>query len=139
MNLDSDWENAFPLGMENRLILDSQLSASSSKFFISGAANARLNQNTTEDAFGGWIAADDDQEPWFQVDFIVEAIIKAIRVQMIELPSHEVLSYRISSGNNESSVTHFKPNDQAVVSHFVRCRLLLVRHNCTWSMMLMIR
>ena len=125
MNLDSNWENTFPLGMENRLLLDSQLSASSSKYFMSGAANARLNMNTTADAFGGWIAADDDQDPWLQVDFIVEASIKAIRVQMTDLPPLQVLSYDVYCGSNASNAKEFKQKGLAVVS--IRCQIPLLR------------
>jgi hypothetical protein len=104
------------MGMENRLILDSQLSASSSKYLKSGAGNARLNMVTSEDAFGGWIAADDDLDPWLQIDFIVEASINAIRVQRVDLHAHGVYSFNVSYGNNESSIMMCKENGLARVS-----------------------
>lgn len=102
--------------MENRLILDSQLSVSSSKYFTSGAANARLNMNTTADGYGGWIAADDDTDPWLQVDFITEATITAIRVQTADGLFEEIFDIKVSYGNNENSLKDCAENRLARVS-----------------------
>ncbi len=103
------------MGMENRLILDSQLSASSSKYITSGPGNARLNMSTVG-AIGGWIPTDDDLDPWLQVDFIVEANINAIRVQMTDVPSHGAKIYKVSYGNNDSSLRECRENGLARVS-----------------------
>ncbi|XP_028416914.1 EGF-like repeat and discoidin I-like domain-containing protein 3 [Dendronephthya gigantea] len=106
--IDNDWENSFPIGMESRLILDAQLSASSSKSSSFAAANARLN--STNPSVGGWMPAEDDLDPWLQVDFIGETTVTAIRIQMVIPSFAEATSFNVSYGNNESSLVKCREN-----------------------------
>ena len=107
----TDWLDPFALGMENNMILDSQM-AVSSQYSISIASNARLNlktlrhnidANTTKIVrYGGWIAAEDDNEPWFQVDFIANATVSAITTQSLDngtMPS-QITEYSVAFGYN---------------------------------------
>ena len=127
LNLDANWKNTFALGMENHLILDSQLTASSSKYSTSDASNSRLNANTIEGSYGGWIAADNDTNPWLQVDFIVETSVSAIRVQVVDLLDHSVSSFTVSYGNNLTSLAECKDNGLAKVSGCAYIKVLIFK------------
>ena len=101
--------------MESGLILEFQLSVSSSKFALSGAHRGRLNLehrfnvNTSEiEGYGGWIAADDDTDPWFQVNFITNVTISGIATQGVDKDESWVTSYEISYGYGKNSLRKYQ-------------------------------
>ena len=92
--------------MESRLILDFQISVSSSKYSHSGPDKGRLNLNYTfntttseVESYGGWIAAEDDSSPWLQVDFITNVTISGIATQGEDEGTAWTMSYEISYGD----------------------------------------
>ena len=107
--LDTILRESIPLGLENGLILDSQLSASSEKYYyISGAASGRLNSETVpNERHGSWIAADDDSTPWLQVDFISNVTITAIATQGLDTGGNYVKEYTVMFNNNETGMQDY--------------------------------
>ena len=106
---DYDWFHPVPLGMQNKLILDSQIRASSSKFLTTDANFGRLNRPTIPNGqHGGWVAADYDSNPWFQVDFIINATVSLLHVQGLSGTDHGVTKYTISFGNDGEIFSDYK-------------------------------
>ena len=108
--------------MESRLILDFQLSASSSKYPLSGPDKGRLNLNYTSNSttleiekYGSWIAADDDSDPWLQVDFIVNVTISGIATQGEDEGEAWVTSYELSYGDSKTSLQNYQIDHQIKV------------------------
>jgi hypothetical protein len=97
MFVDTIVHESIPLGMENGLILDAQLHASSEKYYrYSGAARGRFNSTTLANVrSGGWIAADDDSEPWFEVDFVSNATVTSIVTQGHDVGENYVKEYTV--------------------------------------------
>lgn len=89
---------SLPLGMQNGLIMDSQLSSSSEMYYyFSAAASGRFNSKTMPyQRLGGWIAAEDDTAPWFQVNFLSIATITAIVTQGLDIGENYVKEYTVS-------------------------------------------
>ena len=54
--------------MENGVILDEQITASSEKNSDHAARQGRLNFERIQDKFGAWTAANEDVHQWLQVD-----------------------------------------------------------------------
>jgi hypothetical protein len=108
--------------MESHVVLDFQLSASSSKYSLSGADKGRLNLNYTFntntsaiETYGGWIAADDDSVPWLQVDFITNVTISGIATQGEDEVEAWVTSYEISYGYSKNSLQDYQVDGQVKV------------------------
>ena len=126
--VDTDWFQPVALGIEDSLILDSQM-AISSYYSTSGAGNARLNLKTLHEnvdtnstvivRYGGWIAAEDDNDPWFQVDFIANATISSIFTQGLENGTSWVTKYSIAFGYNRDRLQNYSINGQVKVTIFV--------------------
>jgi hypothetical protein len=107
------WFLSVPLGMSGNLILDSQISASSSMSYTSGPGNARLGLTTIPGVQdGGWIAGDHDREPWLQVDFIVNATVKGLRKQNLYDSTHSVTKYTLAYGDDGETFSDYKTNNQ---------------------------
>ena len=89
--------------MENGLILDSQLSASSVRYHhFSGAARARFNSETITDGnYGGWIAAEGDNNLWLQINFISNVTVTAIVTQGLDIGINHVKKYTVAFKSNE--------------------------------------
>ena len=120
--LEPDWFEAWPLGMESHLVLDFQISASSWKHSFSGPDKARLNlnytfnSNTSEiEQYGSWIAADDDSDPWLQVDFLINVTISGIATQGEDEGEAWVTSYEIAYGSSKSSLQDYQIAQQIKV------------------------
>ena len=106
--------------MESRLIVDSQLTASSSRSPTSGAWNARLNlTRITDIRDGGWIAADDDKDPWLLIDFIANVTITAIVSQGVHGGQHWVKNYTVSFGFHRNFLQDYKADGMIKVWAFV--------------------
>jgi hypothetical protein len=119
--------------MENGLILDSQLSASSEKYYyISGAASGRLNSETVpNERHGGWIAADDDSAPWLQVDFIINATITAIITQGLDTGGNYVKEYTVTFNNSKTGMQNYigKSTGQVTVRRIINQSISLFQHD----------
>jgi hypothetical protein len=109
--------------MEDRSILDSQILASSTKDYqTSGSAYARLNLTTIGNVSSdSWISAENDNDPWLQVDFISNVTISEIRTQGLENRSLYVTSYTLAFGDKRDSLQEYQVNGQVKVSiiHFI--------------------
>ena len=134
---ETDWFVPVALGMQSRLIINSQLDVSSFKDSTSGPDKARLNVNATAqsitttrseitvvnatmnvtinvtmvDAFyvehGGWIAADGDNNPWLQVDFRTNVTITAVVTQGLDSGFAWVTNYSLAYGQDKDHVKNY--------------------------------
>ena len=90
--------------MEDRRILDSQITASS-EFFdgnYHGANNARLNRPAFHTR-GGWVAETNDLNQWIQVDLIIPTWVTGVMIQGREDFDQWVTEYKVeysSDGQN---------------------------------------
>ncbi|XP_032219737.2 neuropilin-2 isoform X2 [Nematostella vectensis] len=77
------------LGMTSGDIADSQITASStfSDFTKPEAARLRNTGSIEQLTFGGWCAKDGDTEPYLQIDFARETVLRVIATQGLEQPS----------------------------------------------------
>ena len=108
-----DWFYPRPLGMQSKVILDSQINISSSKYYISGAGSGRKNLTTIPNVrHGGWIAADGDKNPWFQVDFITNVTVSIFLVQGLSGTADGVTKYTIGSSDDGKVFSVYKKDDQ---------------------------
>jgi hypothetical protein len=115
------WFNPVPLGMSSKLILNSQMKVSSSKFYTSGAENGRKGLTAIPNVrHGGWIAADHDSDPWFQVDFIVNVTVSILYMQGLSGTNHSVTKYTIASSDDGKTFSDYKTNNQQTAK--VRCK-----------------
>ena len=104
-----------PLGMQNGLILDRQLSASSSKP-TARPENGRLKFQRTPNQDGGWMSASWDNEPWFMVDFLSNVTLTAIG---LDIPDEDqdnyVVNYKIDYGNDGVLFEHYVDGENKVM------------------------
>ena len=109
LHLDNDWFDRVALGMKSGLILDSQITASSSNSSVAGAWNGRLDITTINNVrYGGWIAADYDNDPWLEVDFISNVTVSAIATQGLEGGQQWVKSFTVNFGYKRNVKHNFK-------------------------------
>lgn len=131
--------------MESRLILNSQLDVSSFNDSTSGPDKARLNVNATTESIsitttyitafnatmnvtmnvttvntfyvehGGWIAADDDNDPWFQVDFRTNATVTALVTQGLDSGIAWVTNYTLAYGQDSNHLEDYKIDGEVKV------------------------
>ena len=101
------------LGMEDGRIPDSAISASS--FLHGGSLPSMVRLNSTF----SWIAADNDSQPWVQVDLGKDAMIKKIATQGRRGAYWWVRTYTLSSrANGETDWLTYKENEDVKVSPF---------------------
>ena len=101
------------LGMEDGRIPDSAISASS--FLHGGSLPSMVRLNSTF----SWIAADNDPQPWVQVDLGKDAMIKKIATQGRRGAYWWVRTYSLSSrANGETDWLTYKENEDVKVSPF---------------------
>jgi hypothetical protein len=84
--------------MENGLIIWSQLSASSS-FEGYNASDAKLN------GAGHWLPAEDDIDPWLQVDFAIILWLEELTTQGASSSDQWVMNFTISYAINFTEFT----------------------------------
>ena len=115
--------SAIALGMEDRLILDSQIFVSSSKDdFTSGGDNARLNPtNNSTVSNGSWVAGQNDDDPWLMVDFISNVTISEISTQSSENGSSYVSSYTLAFGDTRNTLQDYQVNGLVKVKILFVC------------------
>ena len=101
------------LGMEDGRIPDSAISASS--FLHGGSLPSMVRLNSTF----SWIAADNDSQPWVQVDLGKDAMIKKIATQGRRGAYWWVRTYTLSSrANGETDWLTYKENEDVKASPF---------------------
>ena len=101
------------LGMEDGRIPDSAISASS--FLHGGSLPSMVRLNSTF----SWIAADNDSQPWVQVDLGKDAMIKKIATQGRRGAYWWVRTYTLSSrANGENDWLTYKENEDVKASPF---------------------
>ena len=93
--------------MENGVVLDSQVSASSIKTWSNSAPLARLNLQPAS-PMGSWVALSSDSYPWLQVDFLTHAKISGIITQGQADTSSFVATFTVSFGNNNKDFQKYK-------------------------------
>ena len=122
--------------MKSKLILDSQMRASSSKFYTSGANNARKDLTAIPGVRdGGWIAADHDGNPWLQVDFILNVTVSKWYIQGLAGKDHIVTKYTIASGDDGETFSDYKPKNQQTAKVNRKLNLITVSQGvctCRW-------
>ena len=102
--------------MEDCSILDDQIFASSTKDCqTSGAANARLYLiGISNVRNSGWIAAENDENPWLLVDFISNVTISEISTQGSNNGNSYVTSYTLAFGGKRDSFQEYQDDDSLV-------------------------
>ena len=88
--------NAKALGMQDRLIGDDQISASSIWRYTHRASNGRLNFKAGGNRVGAWSSLHNDQKQWLRVDFGRLVTITGISTQGRQDFDQYVTSYTIS-------------------------------------------
>ena len=102
-----------PLGMEDRRILDSQLSASSMWASPHFANASRLNGQFA------WASAQNDLDQWIQVNFLVSRAVSGVVVQgQGNEYDNWVKSYKVEFSNGGSSWEYVQDANQV---DLVRC------------------
>lgn len=107
------------LGMENYNISDSSIQASSMDGQLGKASNGRLNKSPIDGEYGGWIAADADQNPWFQVEFGNWTKVTGISTQGRSDKGEWVTKYRVSYSYDGLLFAEYKEGPEAKV--FMTC------------------
>ena len=88
--------------MEDKTILDSQITASSESNYQSAAQFARLHVQKTSFTTGSWLGLD-HVEPWLQVDFVKYAKITAIETQGNAGEPKYTKTYTVFYSNDEEN------------------------------------
>ena len=99
--------------------------AVSSHYSIAEAGNARLNLKTLHEngpsnssiirRYGGWVAAQEDKNPWFQIDFIANATISSIFTQGLENATSWITKFSVSFGYSKDMLQNYTVNGQVKV------------------------
>ena len=84
-----------PLGMENKVISDAQINASSQLDDSSSPKQARLHTRSDGSNNGGWSALRDDFNQWLQVDLGSYTTVTRVATQGRNGVSEWVTKYRI--------------------------------------------
>ena len=101
--------------MENGVITDSQVSASSTQTWSNSPPLARLNLEPVS-PLGSWVALSSDSSPWLQVDFLTHAKISGIITQGQTDTSSFVATFTVSFGNNNEDFENYKEFESVKVS-----------------------
>ena len=102
--------NGKALGMENAVIRDSQITASSEYSPNHQASNGRLNFKANS---GSWSAKTSDLNQWLQVDFLRPTIITGITTQGRIQHNQFVTKYTVSFSEDENNFQNF--NNQGML------------------------
>ena len=137
---DTDWFEPIALGMESRLIVDAQLAVSSFNDSLHGRDEARLDVNATIHSiintypyitvfnatfnitsnitnvktfyikYGGWIAAEDDIDPWLQVDFRTNVTVSSLLTQGLDSNTAWVTRFTLAYAHEKDDWNDYKIN-----------------------------
>ena len=101
------------LGMENQLISDSQLWATSERSHLSGAKHARANTRKLSnvrgmpDSDGGWIPSSFTHGQFLRVDFGKKMKVSAVETQGADGHNYWVTQYHLEYSQNGHSWTKY--------------------------------
>ena len=102
----------YPLGMENGLIPNFTITASSQLGPSWAAPHARLKYSGI---MGAWIPARNDHNQWLQVDFERQTQVTGIATQGYYHALHYVKSYTLQFSNDGFSFKEYQPESRAKV------------------------
>ena len=105
-----------PFGLENNLIVSSQITSSSELDETAKARNARLKleENDGENV-GAWIASSDDTTPWLKVDLKSNATLRVIATQGRSDADEWITSYEVSYSIDGLAFEKYEENGQVKV------------------------
>lgn len=86
--------------MESGVILDQQISASSSYGYAYSARNGRLNFTPVRGRTGGWLSQYLDTAQWFQVDLLKTTRVTGIATQGRSRFNHCITKYKLQYGDD---------------------------------------
>ncbi|KAJ7382129.1 oligosaccharide binding [Desmophyllum pertusum] len=105
-----------PLGMQNKDIADSQITASSQFDSNHGATNGRLNFAAGGGKTGAWSSRTNDVNQWLRVDLGQRGKVTGIQIQGREDCCNQfVTSYTLSHSNDGTTFTDYTQNGQVTV------------------------
>jgi hypothetical protein len=114
--LEYECIDPIPLGLENHLIVNSQLTSSSEKGETTRARNARLRLKPVDgERVGAWIAATDDTNPWLQVNFKSNVTVRGITTQGRSDKGEWVTTYEVSYSIDGMNFDTYEDNGQVKV------------------------
>ncbi|CAL1296415.1 unnamed protein product [Larinioides sclopetarius] len=79
-----------PMGLENSVLSDAQITASSSLDWTTSPSHARISDR------GGWVADSHDENPYLQVDFLEPRNVSAVVTKGIEANDYKVTKYKVT-------------------------------------------
>ena len=92
-----DCIDPIPFGLENNLILDSQITSSSELDETARPRNARLNVEANDgENVGAWVASADDTAPWLKIDLKSNVTLRAIATQGRSDVDEWITTYEVS-------------------------------------------
>ena len=102
------------LGMENRLIKDAQITASSEQDSNHAAIQARLNFKTRGGKQGGWSAGSNDANQWIQVALGSYSKLTVIATQGRNGHSQWVTKYELQYSDDGANFDYYKAPGQSL-------------------------
>ena len=98
-----------PLGMEDKIILNWQLSASTKWKSSHGPRNGRLNFEGDGVNVGGWVAGVHNTDQWFQIDLLTYSTkVTRVATQGKADSLQWVKSYKVQYGDDGVTFEHYK-------------------------------
>ena len=107
-----------PLGMEDHIIANDQITASSEWSPGLGATNARLNQHGHMSR--AWSVGEGDTNPWIQVNLMIPTWVAGVKIQGRQDHPQWVTQYKVdysSNGQNWLLVQSNDDEDMVSLSH----------------------
>ena len=105
-----------PFGLENNLIVSSQITSSSELDETAKARNARLKLEEIDgENVGAWIASSDDTTPWLKVDLKSNATLRVIATQGRSDADEWITSYKVSYSIDGLTFEKYEENGQVKV------------------------
>ena len=108
-----------PLGMQSKLIPDSDITASStlaSTTLLYAPGNARLHYKGTVRRFGGWIPASSDHRQWLQINFGTDTQVTGIATQSFYDAPYYVKSYTLRYIDDRGYLLQYQPETHTKVN-----------------------
>jgi hypothetical protein len=96
-----------PLGFANGLIHASQITGSS---YFSRTFAPQFGRLVGEVNWKGWRSADDDSDPWFQVDFIAKVIVEEVQTRGRVDKLMWIKTYKLLYGDDDYDFTEYSEN-----------------------------
>ena len=118
----SGCRDSAPLGMQNGLIHDAQITGSSYRYHTTSPQLGRLHGPD------GWLSAVSDSDLWFQVDFIAKVFVYKVQTQGFGNGNFFVQTYKLLYGDNGYIFTEYSEDGGskvcAITVHCVFVRIV---------------